>query len=239
MREKAVDLVKEFEGGRSVTDYICELIDRIKKENKKLNAYITINEHAVEEAKIIEKRMRNGERGKLMGLGIAVKDNISTKGIRTTCASKMLENYIPPYDAEVITRIKKEGGIIIGKTNMDEFAMGSSTEFSAFGPTKNPFDSKRVPGGSSGGSAAALAALLSNLALGSDTGGSIRCPSAFTATFGLKPTYGRVSRYGLIAYANSLEQIGPMGRSVEDVALLFDVIAGRDEKDSTSDLRYL
>ena len=232
--KNALELVEEFSGGGSVEDYISKLIERIRREDGKIRAYLTVNEGAVEEARKLEKEIRKGRRGSLLGVGIAVKDNISTEGLRTTCASRMLENYVPPYDAEVISRIKKEGGIILGKTNMDEFAMGSSTEFSAFGPTRNPFDLSRVPGGSSGGSGAALAADLSTLALGSDTGGSIRCPSAFTSTFGLKPTYGMVSRYGLVAYANSLEQIGPMGRSVEDVALLFQVISGRDEKDSTS-----
>ena len=172
--------------------------------------------------------------GKLTSVAIAVKDNISTQGIETTCASKILKGYIPPYDAHAVTLLKGAGAAIAGKTNMDEFGMGTTTENSAYGPTLNPCDPARVPGGSSGGSAAAVAAGMVRMALGTDTGGSIRCPAAFCGIIGLKPTYGRVSRYGLIAYANSLEQIGPMARTVSDVSLLMSVIAGHDRRDSTS-----
>ena len=172
--------------------------------------------------------------GKLSGVAVAVKDNISTNGIATSCASKILEGYVPPYDAHVVALLRGEGAAIAGKTNMDEFGMGTTTENSAFGPTLNPHDTGRVPGGSSGGSAAAIAAGMVRMALGTDTGGSIRCPAAFCGIVGLKPTYGRVSRYGLIAYANSLEQIGPMGKTVRDVSTLMGVIAGHDRKDSTS-----
>ncbi len=210
-------------------DLIAELFDRI--ERSKLNAFITLNkEEALKKAEEFDKGKL---KGKLAGIPIAVKDNISTKGLRTTCASKMLANYVPPFDAHVVERLKQEGAIIIGKTNMDEFAMGTTTETSYFGVVRNPYDLERVAGGSSGGSGACLHDE-SVLALGSDTGGSIRCPASFCGVYGLKPTYGLVSRYGLIPYANSLEQIGPMANCVEDLALLLEVIAGKDERDSTN-----
>ncbi len=220
----------------SVEEYIESIIERIRDKDELINAYITVTaEEALETARKIDERIRDGkDAGRLVGVALAVKDNICTKGIKTTCASRMLENFYPPYDASVIERVKEEGAVIIGKTNMDEFAMGSSTETSYFGVTRNPWDLARVPGGSSGGSAAALVMNEATLALGSDTGGSIRCPASYCSIVGLKPTYGLVSRYGLIAYANSLEQIGPMARTVYDCALLLTVISGFDPKDSTS-----
>ena len=212
------------------------VFERIHKLEDKINAYVTlVEEEALKKAKQIDRKVSEGKPvGKLAGVAIAVKDAICTQGIPTTCSSRMLKNFVPPYDAEVIERIKREDSVIIGKTNMDEFAMGSSTETSYFGPTRNPWDLSRVPGGSSGGSAAVIATDEAILALGTDTGGSIRCPASYCSVVGLKPTYGLVSRYGLIAYANSLEQIGPMAKDVYDCALFLSVIAGHDSKDGTS-----
>ncbi|AFD00942.1 aspartyl/glutamyl-tRNA(Asn/Gln) amidotransferase subunit A [Methanocella conradii HZ254] len=204
--------------------------DRIKRS--RLNAYITLNvEDAIKTAKAVDEGRVTG---RLAGVPVAVKDCITTKGLLTTCGSKILSGYVPPFDAEVVARLKREGAVIVGKTNMDEFAMGTSTESSYYGPTRNPWDLSRVPGGSSGGSGAAVAGLECRMALGTDTGGSVRCPASFCGIVGIKPTYGLVSRYGVVAYANSLEQVGPMARNVSDAALLLDVIAGHDPKDSTS-----
>lgn len=212
------------------------VLSRIEAMEPSINAYITVtSERALETAKAIdEKRAKGGDIGPLGGIPIAIKDSIVTAGIKTTAASHILENFISPYDATVVEKLKQAGVVIIGKSNTDEFTMGSTCETSYFGPTRNPFDTNRVPGGSSGGSAAALAADECIIALGSDTGGSIRQPSSFCGVVGIKPTYGRVSRYGLIAHASSLDQIGPMTKTVEDTALVLSVISGRDPKDSTS-----
>lgn len=236
LTSNAVDIVTEIKNGSiSTEEYIAKILERVNKTDDKIHAYISLNDLAVEKAKSIDNAVKKGEKlGRLAGVAVAVKDNICTKGMRTTCASKMLEDYIPPYNATVIERLEREGAIVIGKANLDEFAMGTTTEFSRFGATRNPWDTDRVPGGSSGGSAAALAAGEATLALGSDTGGSVRCPASFCSIVGLKPTYGLVSRFGLVSFANSLELIGPMGRSVYDVALMLSCIAGKDSMDHTT-----
>ncbi len=220
----------------SAEEYIHQLFERIEKVEPKINALITINkEQALDQARTLDKKIKDGERpGLLAGVAVSIKDNICVQGIKNTCASKMLVSYIPPYDATVVRRLKEAGAIIIGKANLDEFAMGSTTEFSRYGSTRNPWDINRVPGGSSGGSAASVAALECGASLGSDTGGSVRCPASFCSVVGLKPTYGLVSRFGLVSYANSLEQIGPIGKTVADVASMLNVIAGPDDKDHTT-----
>jgi len=214
-----------------LTEYIYRLYERIERYEKILRGFITIRPS---EDVIREALEANREGKALAGIPIAVKDNISTAGLRTTCGSAMLKDYIPPYDATVVERLKRAGSVVIGKTNMDEFAMGSTTETSFFGPSRNPWDPSRVPGGSSGGSAIVVSAYLSPAALGSDTGGSVRNPAAYTATFGYKPTYGVLSRYGLIAYASSLDQIGLITRDAVDTALLLEYMAGEDPMDPTS-----
>jgi len=219
----------------SVTDVVSAFLTRIEKFDRKLNCYLTpLADAALDQAGQFDQGAGDIHRSPLAGIPLAIKDVLCMQGVRTTCASRILENFVPPYDGTVVANLKKAGAIFLGKTNMDEFAMGSSTENSAYKPTRNPWDLNRVPGGSSGGSAAAVAADLCAGSLGSDTGGSIRQPASFCGVVGLKPTYGRVSRYGLVAFASSLDQIGPITKDVEDAALLLQVIAGHDPKDSTS-----
>ena len=221
----------------SAEEYIFQILERIEKIDVKINAFTTVNKNcALNTARSIDKKIRDEEKniGPLAGVAIGIKDNICTRGLKTTCASKMLEEYVPPYDATVVKKLKDSDAIIIGKLNLDEFAMGSTTEYSRHGSTRNPWNIDCVPGGSSGGSAASVAASECAVSLGSDTGGSVRCPASFCSVVGLKPTYGCVSRFGLISYANSLEQIGPMGKTVSDVVLVMNSIAGMDDNDQTT-----
>lgn len=211
-------------------------LERIERLNETINAYLYVNkEEALKEADIKDTERKEGKaKGLLHGIPVALKDNMSAEGMPCTNASKFMEGFIAPYDATIVKKIKDEGGIILGKLNMDEFAMGSTNEFSAFGPVKNPWDLDRVPGGSSGGSAAAVSALLAPIALGTDTGGSVRQPAAFNSLIGIKPTYGRISRYGITAFGSTLDQVGILARDSEDAALMLKVLAGHDVKDNTS-----
>ncbi len=232
----AVDLARKLAARElSAVEVAQAYLDRIESQDETYKAYLACQpELVLGEAKAAQEKLDSGQAGPLTGVPIALKDNMSTAGLETTCASKILKGYIPPYNAHVVERLRDEGLILLGKTNLDEFAMGTSTENSAFQITRNPWDIERSPGGSSGGSAAAVCAELAPLALGSDTGGSIRQPAALTGLVGFKPTYGRVSRFGLVAFGSSLDQIGPFARSVEDAAHLCEAISGHDHRDSTS-----
>ncbi|HXF93314.1 MAG TPA: Asp-tRNA(Asn)/Glu-tRNA(Gln) amidotransferase subunit GatA [Nitrospiraceae bacterium] len=231
------ELQRKFTAGEVTAREIVRAYSlRINQVEPKVKAYITqTKDVAMAQAEALDERLKGWRRTlPLMGMPLAVKDNICTEGVLTTCASRILNNFVPPYDATVIAKLREQGYLLLGKTNLDEFAMGSSTENSAFGPTRNPWNLQHVPGGSSGGSAAAVAADECAAALGSDTGGSIRQPAAFCGVVGLKPTYGRVSRYGLVAFASSLDQIGPITKCVADAAIILGIIAGHDPRDSTS-----
>lgn len=234
----AVELGKKIKSGEvKVADAVNDAFAHIEKQDKTINSFVTVTnkEEALKKAEEVQKLIDEGKlTGPLAGVPVAIKDNMCTKGMLTTCSSKILGNFVPTYTATAVENLEKAGAVIIGKTNMDEFAMGSTTETSAFGATKNPWNTEHVPGGSSGGSCTAVASEECSYALGSDTGGSIRQPSSFCGVTGIKPTYGTVSRYGLIAYGSSLDQIGPVAKDVTDVATILETIAGHDEKDSTS-----
>lgn len=236
LKISALDYVQEVKTGNiSAEDFVANTIERIQSVDDKLHAFLSVNDDAVNQARAIDKKIKSGEKvGDCFGMPVSIKDNMCIKDSKTTCASKMLENFIAPYDATVISKLKQQDAIFIGKVNMDEFAMGITTEFSAYGPSKNPWNIEYVPGGSSGGSAVSVSALECVASLGSDTGGSVRNPASFCSTVGYKPTYGLISRYGLISYANSIEQIGPLTRTVKDTAFMLNLISGIDPNDNTT-----
>jgi aspartyl-tRNA(Asn)/glutamyl-tRNA(Gln) amidotransferase subunit A len=236
LKISALEFVEEAKNGNiSVEDFIGKTLERIDSVEDKLHAFLSINDKALDQARELDKKIKSGQDvGSCFGMPISIKDNMCIKNSKTTCASKMLENFIAPYDATVISKLKKQDAIFIGKANMDEFAMGLTTEFSAYGPSKNPWNTEYVPGGSSGGSAVSVSAFECVASLGSDTGGSVRNPASFCSAVGYKPTYGLISRYGLISYANSIEQIGPLTRTVKDSAFMLNLIAGIDTNDNTT-----
>jgi len=236
LKISALDYIQEVKNGNiSAEDFVAKTLEQIKNVDDKLNAFLSINENAIDQARKIDKKIKSNKKvGDCFGMPISIKDNLCIKGSKTTCASKMLEDFIAPYDATVIAKLKQQDAIFVGKVNMDEFAMGITTEFSAFGPSRNPWDTECVPGGSSGGSAVSVSAFECVASLGSDTGGSIRNPASFCSTVGYKPTYGLISRYGLISYANSIEQVGPLTRTVKDTAFMLNMISGLDSNDNTT-----
>ena len=236
LKISALDYVQEVKTGNiSAEDFVAKTIERIQNVDDKLHAFLSVNEKSIDQAREIDKRIKSGDKvGDCFGMPISIKDNMCIKDSKTTCASKMLEDFVAPYDATVISKLKQQDAIFVGKVNMDEFAMGLTTEFSAYGPSKNPWNIDHVPGGSSGGSAVSVSAFECVASLGSDTGGSVRNPASFCSTVGYKPTYGLISRYGLISYANSIEQIGPLTRTVKDTAFMLNMIAGIDPNDNTT-----
>jgi len=236
LKISALQFTRDVKSGNlSVEDFVAKTMEQIQKVDGKLHAFLSLNDKAVDQARAIDKKIKSGEKiGQCYGMPISIKDNICIKDTKTTCASKMLENFIAPYDATVIKKLKQQDAIFVGKVNLDEFAMGLTTEFSAYGPSKNPWNTDYVPGGSSGGSAVSVRAFECVASLGSDTGGSVRNPASFCSTVGYKPTYGLISRYGLISYANSIEQIGPLTRTVEDAAFMLNLLAGLDPNDNTT-----
>ncbi len=236
LKISALDYIQEVKSGNiSAEDFVARTMEQIQNVDDKLHAFLSVNDDAINQARKIDKKIKTGDGvGDCFGMPISIKDNMCIKDSKTTCASKMLENFVAPYDATVITKLKQQDAIFVGKANMDEFAMGLTTEFSAFGPSKNPWNVECVPGGSSGGSAVSVSAFECVASLGSDTGGSVRNPASFCSTVGYKPTYGLISRYGLISYANSIEQIGPLTRTVKDAAFMLNMIAGLDSNDNTT-----
>ena len=237
LKLSALEFIQEVKNGNiSIEDFVASTIERIQKTDDKLHAFLSINDSdAMTQARTIDKKIKSGQKvGACFGIPVSIKDNICIKNSKTTCASKMLEDFVAPYDATVISKLKEQEAIFIGKTNMDEFAMGLTTEFSGFGPSSNSWNTDYVPGGSSGGSAISVSAYQCIASLGSDTGGSVRNPASFCSVVGYKPTYGLISRYGLISYANSIEQIGPLTRTVKDCAFMLNIIAGLDKNDNTT-----
>ena len=236
LKISALEYVQEVKNGNiSAEDFTARTLDRINQIDEKLHAFLYVDSNAVDQARQIDKKIKSGEKvGACFGMPISIKDNICIKNTRTSCASKMLHDFIAPYDATVISKLKEQDAVFVGKVNLDEFAMGLTTEFSAYGPTHNPWNTDYVPGGSSGGSGASVSAFECVASLGSDTGGSVRNPASFCGVVGYKPTYGLISRFGLISYANSIEQIGPIARTVKDTAFMLNIISGQDANDNTT-----